>query len=238
MAKKRSNGRSGAGIDYLGGPVVDPTENVKALSEAASKRQDDLREALAALDKARIDALAEQLRRAEQYGDRIETIHSTHAAAIHASEQERLRTVREIDVAALTNLSHTVTTGFESLRNALQSTASRIEASATERANAISDRVTQLERTSYEGKGKEAVSDPLMNQLLTEVKNLREAKAGISTTWVILIGAATVFAGFSGILSFVRSAPSNAIPQQPQVVYVPAAPGTLIPSAPIQQPAR
>ncbi len=93
-----------------------------------------------------------------------------------------------------------------------------------------------MERTSYEGKGKEAVSDPLQNQLLAEVKKLSEAKAGISTTWLVLLGAATLFAAFSGIFSFVRT-PGQAAPQaQPQVYYVPAAPGTLIPSpsAPVQ----
>lgn len=219
-----------------GVPTVDPTENVKALSEAANRRQDDLRDALAALDKARIDGLESAIRTSEQHARDINALRDAHQLEIHASEQERLRTIREIDVAALNNLSHIVTGGFESLRNSLASTAFRIEAANTERANAISDRVTQLERTSYEGKGKEAVSDPLQNQLLAEVKKLSEAKAGISTTWVVLIGAATLFAGFSGILSFVRT-PANDVVRQPQVVYVPAPPGSLIPS-PSSGPAR
>lgn len=229
MAKRK--GRTGVGVDYAGGPAVDPTENVKALSEAASQRQDDLRDALADLDKARIDGLETAIRTSEQHARDINALRDAHQLEIHASEQERLRTIREIDVAALNNLSNIVTGGFESVRNSLSSTAARIEAANTERANAISDRVTQLERTSYEGKGKEAVSDPLMNQLLNEVKNLREAKAGISTTWVILIGAATIFAAFSGILSFVRT-PGAEVARQPQVVYVPAPPGSLIPSTP------
>jgi hypothetical protein len=143
-------------------------------------------------------------------------------------------------VAALNNLSATVTSGFESLRNALQSTAARIEGANTERANAVSDRVTQLERTSYEGKGKEAVSDPLQNQLLAEVKKLSEAKAGINMTWVVLIGVVTVLAGFSGVMNLFRAPPVQISQPQPQVYYVPAAPGTLIPSpsAPVQPPSR
>lgn len=235
MKVKKSNGRKGLGVDYVGGPVIDPTENVKALSEAANKRQDDLRETLASLNKARIDSLEAMMKMSEQHARDINVLRDAHIAEIHSSEQERLRTIREIDVSAISNLSSTVMSGFESLRNALASTAARIEAAATERANAISDRVTQLERTSYEGKGKEAVSDPLINQLLTEVKNLREAKAGISTTWVILIGVATLFAGFSGILSFIRT-PNSAQQPQPQVYYVPAPPNTLIPQSVPQSP--
>ncbi len=238
MAKKR-NGRGGVGVDYLGAPVVDPTENVKALSEAANKRQDDLRDALVVLNKSRIDSLAEAIRVSEQNIRDINLLRDTHHREIRVAEQERLETIREIDVSHLSNLSVTVTSGFESLRNALASTAARIEAANTERANAISDRVTQLERTSYEGKGKEAVADPMMNTLLSEVKQLNQKSAGISMTWALVIGAAAIIASVSGIFTSFR-APVTPTPQpQPQVYYVPAAPGTLIPSpsAPVQ-PAR
>lgn len=237
MAKLRNGGRRGIGVDFRGGAVIDPTENVKSLSEAANKRQDDLREALAALNRARIDSLEEAINRSEKHALEINRLRDSHNVEIHASEQERLRTIREIDVANINNLSLTVSNGFESLRNALSSTAARIEAANNERATAISDRVTQLERTSYEGKGKEAVSDPLMNQLLTEVKNLREAKAGINMTWVIVIGAATIFAAVSGITSFIRTPNSNSPVPQPQVYYVPAPPNTLIPQSVPQSPA-
>jgi len=36
-------GGGGLPVDFAGGPTVDPTENVKDLSEALSTRQDDLR---------------------------------------------------------------------------------------------------------------------------------------------------------------------------------------------------
>ncbi len=235
MAKKRRNGRSGIGVDYVGGPVVDPTENVKALSDAASKRQDDLRESLALLDKARIDALETEIRNSEEHAREINRLRDSHNVEIHASEQERLRTIREIDVAALNNLSHIVTGGFESLRSSLQSTAARIEAANTERANAISDRVTQLERTSYEGKGREAISEPMMNSFMAEVKKLNEKSAGISMTWALVIGAAAIVASVSGLFTSFRT--PNAVSQpQPQVVYVPAPPGSLIPTPSPQAP--
>ncbi len=218
--------------------MVDPTENVKALSEAANKRQDDLRDTMAALTKARVDALDASIRMSEQHARDINALRDTHNVEIHASEQERLRTIREIDVAALNNLSNTVSSGFESLRNSLSATASRIEAANTERANSISDRVTQLERTSYEGKGREAISEPMMNSFMGEVKKLNEKSAGISMTWALVIGAAAIIASVSGIFTSFR-APAPTAPQpQPQVVYIPAAPGTLIPSTPGTTPTR
>jgi len=43
----------GIGIDQYGDPVIDPTQNVKDLSEASSERQDDLRELTKELFEAR-----------------------------------------------------------------------------------------------------------------------------------------------------------------------------------------
>ncbi len=229
-AKRKRNknmGAIGVGVDQYGGTLIDPTTNVINLVHAANARQDDLREAYAALNTARVSALADQVTRAEDHAREVGAIRAAHNVEIHTSEQERLRTIREIDVAALNNLSNTVVSGIESLRAALTSTAARIEAANTERANALSDRVTQLERTSYEGKGREAVSDPMLNQFMVEVKKLSEGKAGISMTWAIVIGAAAIFASVSGIFSAFRT-PVTTPP--PQVVYVPAPPGSLIPS--------
>jgi len=45
----------GLGVDAAGIPVIDPTENVKALSEAANKRQDDLRDWLQKYIDTKID---------------------------------------------------------------------------------------------------------------------------------------------------------------------------------------
>ncbi|HXE51261.1 MAG TPA: hypothetical protein VN663_22980 [Ramlibacter sp.] len=54
-------GRPGIGVDARGGQVIDPTENVKALSEAANKRQDDLRTAEGKYQNAMRDAETRRL---------------------------------------------------------------------------------------------------------------------------------------------------------------------------------
>ena len=45
IRQPRRGGKAGMGVDSLGGPVIDPTENVISLVEAEAKRQDDLRRA-------------------------------------------------------------------------------------------------------------------------------------------------------------------------------------------------
>lgn len=45
MAEEKKNSSVGLGVDRYGLPVIDPTANVQALSEASNKRQDDLRHA-------------------------------------------------------------------------------------------------------------------------------------------------------------------------------------------------
>lgn len=52
-------------------PVIDPTENVKALSEAANKRQDDLRIAESALNELRYANLKEVMALRSEYEEKI-----------------------------------------------------------------------------------------------------------------------------------------------------------------------
>ncbi len=225
---------------------VDPTENVKSLSEAANKRQDDLRDALGILQVARNETLTARVDAAErimqirkehsdeigslikQHGDEMSAAHAANDRAMHAADQDTMNELRT-----------SITTGIESLRSALGVTAARIESANLERFNQLSERLRELERSYSEAKGAERVSDPMMSTLIVEVKKLSESKAGISMTTIVIVGAIGLIASVSGIFSTFTHAPAPAQSQQPQVYYVPAAPGTLIPSpsAPVQ-PAR
>lgn len=173
MAGPIANNRgSGLGVDRFGGPVIDPTENVKALNTAEAKRQDDLRLA----QQRFVDA---QIAHVKELGQ----LRADHAKEVRNLETERLNSIRAVDVAggereakraldAVQALAATSATNTETLRNAVTSSATAIAKQTAETFAEVSARIAALERSSYEGKGKEAVADPMLAQLVLEVKSL------------------------------------------------------------------
>jgi hypothetical protein len=229
----KKSGAAGIGVDYEGGPVIDPTSNVIALNDAANKRQDDLREA----NNKYLDA---EFRRLEQTA----TLRAEHAKEIGALESNRLNAIRQVDVlavntaydraaATIQTLAVTTTANAENLRNALNTTAATIAAQWANTVAGITERLAALEMSSYEGKGKQSFADPMMAELVAEMKNLREVRAtgagkieGISASWGVLLGAVALIATLISIGSFVYAAGHSTAPvaPQPQIVYVPAPP--------------
>ncbi len=170
-------GMAGHGVDAFGGPVVDPTANVLALVAAANHRQDDLRE----MNNARIDA---ELRNAET----LASVRAKHQELVDALEAKRLDAVRGVDqmasqteaernAAAVTALATTARTTAETLRAAVDSAASNLASQLTQTVAAMTERIAALEKSSYEGAGKNAVADPMMEQLVGEMRNLTAQRA-------------------------------------------------------------
>lgn len=198
---EKKEAERGKGVDSSGAQVIDPTQNVIALTEAANKRQDDLRELTDRFTSARIDHLAE-----------IVTLRAEHAKEINALESNRLNAIRQVDVLAVSTaadraavaisaLAATTAANAENLRNALTSTATTIAKQTADTVSAITERIGALEKSSYEGKGKMAVSDPAMAELISEMKILRESKsssegksAGISLSWGIVMAIVAIAA--------------------------------------------
>jgi hypothetical protein len=95
MAK--ANTPPGPGVDATGQAVIDPTENVKALSEADNRRQDDLRKAEARRQ--------EDLRKADaKHTKEIRRLDRSHAkelrdidGELRRAESERLDAIRLVD---------------------------------------------------------------------------------------------------------------------------------------------
>lgn len=79
------NESSGLPVDAQGNPAVDPTANVIALSEAATQRQDDLREASERFILARIEA-----------SERLEELREVHAEALRVAENTRVNEIIEL----------------------------------------------------------------------------------------------------------------------------------------------
>jgi len=171
--------RPGEGVDAQGGPVVDPTANVQALNEASSKRQDDLRRAESRLQT--------ELRKAEtRRVNQIIELNAKHTREMFKSEAGRINAIRDVDVAAAaisverqtaaaTVLASQLATTAEAMRSAVANTAAATATQLTTIINPILDRIAGLERSSFEGIGKGRVTDPLMEQMLVEMRALRQA---------------------------------------------------------------
>lgn len=195
MSKNSRTSKSlGLAVDASGGPVIDPTANVLSLVEAAVQRLDDLRDA--------------ESRRSND----ISALRAEHAKELASAESKRIDAIRAVDVNAVavaseratqqaSVLATQVTASADALRILVSTTATTM-ATASEKFTAqLTERIALIERAQYEGKGRQGVTDPQLVALLDEMKSLRESRAvvtgkgeGISTSWVILLGAVSLIA--------------------------------------------
>jgi len=187
------------------GRSVDPSENVKDLAEAASQRQDDLRAANNKYLEARLSAVEQEVR-----------IRADHERELGRLTDERLDRIRQIDVsnaalaagqqvAAIERLSATTVENAEGLRAAVASTARTIQTQTDRVVSGIVDRIAILEKASYTGAGKEAVSDPRMDRLAEVVEALARSRAegsgksqGVSLTAAWIVTGVTLLLGILG----------------------------------------
>lgn len=206
----RRTGSPGPSVDAVGDYVVDPTANVIALNEAAQRRQDDLRDET----NRRVDAHIRHI-------EAIVGLRAEHQKEISFLESNRLNAIRQVDVlavstaadraqAAIQTLAVTTANNAENLRNALASTASTIAAQTAATVASITERIAALEKSSYEGKGKEAVVDPLTAELVSEIKSLRAShsaavgeRAGMATMWAIVMAVIGALVGIGGLAAAV-----------------------------------
>lgn len=224
--KIRHQSSAGNGVDPYDGPAFweDPTENVKALSEALSQRQDDLRDLNNQYLDARLNAMEQTafLRAGHSKDLRlIETelsrMRSDHAREIRHLESDRLEKIRQVDVsntaitaaqqlAAIQTLAATAASNAEALRGSVGSTAQAIQNQTDRIVGGLVDRIAVLEKTSYTGAGRAGVADPQVERMSSAIEALTRVQAagtgkseGISTAWVVLLGAAGLLMTLLGI---------------------------------------
>lgn len=197
--QKRSRHGAGLGVDFAGGPVVDPTENVKALSEALSQRQDDLRDLNNKYLNARLRAIDDKLKQ-----------FAKHSRQTSKLESDRLDKIRQVDVSnaaataaqlltAVQTLGNTTGTTAETLRTAVANTATTIQNQTDRIVSAINERITVLEKTANTAQGKQLVSDPQLDRLATLVEKVVSAqtategkKEGLNLSAKVLIAVVSL----------------------------------------------
>jgi hypothetical protein len=207
MVEPRRSGRkngpgTGLGVDYTGGPVVDPTVNVIALVEANAKAASALREA----DNRYYDEVMRNLKE-------MNHLRAFHQRELDGAESARLDSIRQVDredvnktavaaQAAITTLATTTNTMAETLRNQVATVAGVAESRQAAFAGDVNKRLSALELSSSEGKGKQTVSDPQMEKLTALVETLARNQVsgsgkseGISWVGALIVGVVSVMGG-------------------------------------------
>lgn len=188
--------------------TIDPTENVKALTEAANQRQDDLREITKELFHAEIQVLdvtisgleKRMILRAE-HAKEIRQIESEHAKEIRRTETERVNAIRQVDVlagntaadralVAIQTLASQTTAERETLRNLVTTTAATVAAQTGQEFARIHEEISALQKSSYEGAGKGTGAKNLWGMLAGGVALLVTLFMAALTVGGIVVGIA------------------------------------------------
>jgi len=235
----------GHAVDGYGNAVADPSLNVGALVEAEGRRQDDLRKAEARraddlrashkeLDDAKHSHAKEMAEMREWHAEKLGKMESGRIDSLRQGDREETTRATVAAQQNISALANTTTTLADTLRNQVASTANAAENRQSAYAADVGKRLTAVELSLSEGKGKEQVSDPAMERLAALVERLASgqqvaagAKQGMSDGVKLVIALLTLVSLFLGFMTYTNS-------QQPtppaQVIYVPAPMGTQPPA--------
>lgn len=132
----------GPATDRYNTPVIDPTDNVRALIEATVNRLDDLRSAaaeLAASEHEHIRSLLE--------------VRSQHDERLRQAETARIDAIRAVDVGAVQRAAEVAAAQAEALRNQVAAAATATAAALAAALDPIQKSIDDLRRAQYEAQG-------------------------------------------------------------------------------------
>ncbi len=249
---KEQNGRpTGIGVDSSGGPLVDPTKNVLDLVEARGVAAANLRKSDKEIVKISIKNLRKDLRgrnkhilaiiqlRAE-FQSEVVKLQAEHRTAMAKAEADRLNSIRQVDreevaktaVAAntaITTLASTTLNMADTLRKEVANTAIAQENRFGTFVNDVTKRLSAIELSQSEGKGKGARDEPafermssLVEKFVANQQTTTGKSEGFSSSWAILIGAVGMILSLIAIGSFLARSMTPAPAATPQVIYMPA----------------
>ena len=182
----------------------DPTANVQNVLREAVNRIDDLR-------KAETQRVNEQMKLRDYFNRLLEVAEAKRIDAIRAVDVAAVAVANERATAQAAVLANQVTTSAETLRTLVATTAIAQANQLAQLTTQLTDRLASLEKAQYEGVGKGRVVDPMMNELLQEVKTLRESNATIKGTgggmrdmWGWVIGGIATLIAIASYLSHLK----------------------------------
>lgn len=178
MSEPRRRGRMpssgaslGPSVDVAGSPVIDPTENVLSLVEAAVKRLDDLgsKESsyLRQMAEKESTHLREIINVRAVYEEKLREQDAKHAENLRQQEAARIDAIRAVDVAAVgraaevsqqqaNTLSAQVASTAEAMRNQVATTAAAWSESMRTSLEPIQKSIEDLRKAQYEQQGQKS----------------------------------------------------------------------------------
>jgi hypothetical protein len=167
----------GVAVDSRGGSAIDPTSNVKELVEANSRRQDDLRLASEKYIEAEARHLRDMAELRAKYDQLLRDIDTVRQEKVREVDVLGARTETERAQAAVKALAEMGTTTADTLRKTVETTATTMAAQLDMKFAESNKRLAAVEQALSEGRGKQTLSDPMVNELATEIKHLRELQS-------------------------------------------------------------
>ena len=195
---------NGAPQVFVPPPIIDPTENVKDLVKEVVIRMDALREADRRLVEAEMKRVNEQAVLRAFYAEKLEIAEAKRIDAIRAVDVNAVAIAnqRATDQAAV--LAAQVQASAETLRVQLQQTAAIFKQQLDQTTQQLSDRISSVERSQYEGKGTAGNVPAVIADRLAQLEESRYKTEGRSTGLTIpvimIMVALAVLAG--GLLIF------------------------------------
>lgn len=131
---------AGPAADARGMAALDPSENVKALNEAANKRQDDLR-------------VMESTHLREMIAMR-----TNYETQLSAKESERIDAIRSVDVQAVQRAAEVAAAAVQALAAQVPITADAVRTSLAQALDPIQRDVIALRQAQYEQQGQKSAT--------------------------------------------------------------------------------
>jgi cobalamin biosynthesis Mg chelatase CobN len=194
-----NNPDSGPAVDAQGRPVIDPTENVKALNEASTenvkalteaavKRLDDMAELRATYDRRLLDQRNRCDEKVERQKVRYEKELREADKELRKAESERIDAIRAVDVGAVQRAAEVAAAQAEALRNQVAAAATASATALGAALDPIQKDIADLRRAQYEAQGQKAQ--------VVESRGASAAWYGAIGAGVMLILAALAIIGF------------------------------------------
>lgn len=188
-----SGSSQGPAVDQTGTPVIDPTENVKNILEAAVKRLDDLRaESITTRDRE-IAHVKDLMALRGEYTEKLLNQQAENIEKLQIAEAKRIDAIRAVDVnavsvaseraaAAANVLASQVTASAETLRALVATTAATQAQQSAQQVAQLSDRLAALEKSANEGIGRGRVVDPQLDAMLTKIDRMSTQQTQTDST--------------------------------------------------------
>jgi rubrerythrin len=155
---------AGAGVDILGGPVIDPTKNVIALVDVEKSHNRELREM--ELRHAQENRAADQ-----KFNDKMLEFEIQRQRDLATLKQSYDNQISNIVTVQTKTTSDLIATQLDKVTTSLSNQISAAAAQQNSLMTTLSERIGKLEQSRWEVAGKSSVSDPATAESLTRMSN-------------------------------------------------------------------